>query len=262
MIQNIYVYIKPEKTVDAYMLTMNSIENVFDKYNVHEVECNIEGFYYIGTRYYGESGSVEILDRIAGKLSITSEYKYEKNRTDTGSIACLNKAGNSSDLEIKLITNKENISENVLRQKNYIAINLNIYNSIESGYYYKNLVNKTITEIKKIQNDKEEILENRESDKNVQEVSTRMVIKGCIYGKADLNQQKAFADDVIKRLEAEEIFSNADKEMYSAYAYSKTIDDYVAIGRERINVNIAFNYDEDSNCTFVYIGSPIVNYDY
>lgn len=283
LVQFVYGKLAPEKSVSANAIAENSLEKVFQNNNIHEADCEIEGYYYLGEKYYGESGSLELIDKIAERLGVNSEYYYDKYRTDTGSVAVMKKVGKSSVLELELITTEYQESRNVIAQRNYLSVSLNIKGSLESGYYYKNLIEKTMKEICREENDdkanSENISENDKKSSNTvngekaankdEEVSTSiisqnlyMVIKGKIYGEIDKGQENKIAKGILKSFQAKEIFNGQNDEHMNVYGYTEILSDYVAIGSDKININIAFSYDEKDNITYVYVGSPIVNYDY
>lgn len=283
LVQFAYGKLAPEKSVSANVIAENSLEKVFKNSNIHKADCEIEGYYYLGEKYYGESGSLELIDKIAERLGVNSEYYYDKYRTDTGSVAVMKKEGKSSELELELITTEYQESQNVIAQRNYLSVSLNIKGSLESGYYYKNLIEKTMKEICKEENDdkanSENISENDKKSSNTvngekaankdEEVSTSiisqnlyMVIKGKIYGEIDKGQENKIAKGILKSFQAKEIFNGQNDEHMNVYGYTEILSDYVAIGSDKININIAFSYNEKENITYVYVGSPIVNYDY
>lgn len=283
LVQFAYGKLAPEKSVSANVIAENSLEKVFKNSNIHKADCEIEGYYYLGEKYYGESGSLELIDKIAERLGVNSEYYYDKYRTDAGSVAVMKKEGKSSELELELITTEYQESQNVIAQRNYLSVSLNIKGSLESGYYYKNLIEKTMKEICKEENDdkanSENISENDKKSSNTvngekaankdEEVSTSiisqnlyMVIKGKIYGEIDKGQENKIAKGILKSFQAKEIFNGQNDEHMNVYGYTEILSDYVAIGSDKININIAFSYNEKENITYVYVGSPIVNYDY
>lgn len=283
LVQFAYGKLAPEKSISANVIAENSLEKVFKNSNIHKADCEIEGYYYLGEKYYGESGSLELIDKIAERLGVNSEYYYDKYRTDAGSVAVMKKEGKSSELELELITTEYQESQNVIAQRNYLSVSLNIKGSLESGYYYKNLIEKTMKEICREENDdkanSENISENDKKSSNTvngekaankdEEVSTSiisqnlyMVIKGKIYGEIDKEQENKIAKGILKSFQAKEIFNGQNDEHMNVYGYTEILSDYVAIGSDKININIAFSYNEKENITYVYVGSPIVNYDY
>ncbi len=266
LVQYAYGKLAPEKSVSANVIAENSLEKIFQNSNIHKADCEIEGYYYLGEKYYGESGSLELIDKIAERLGVNSEYYYDKYRTDAGSVAVMKKEGKSSELELELITTEYQESQNVIAQRNYLSVSLNIKGSLESGYYYKNLIEKTMKEICREENIESNIDENINKDEEMTtSISSRnlyMVIKGKIYGEIDKEQENKIAKGILRSFRAKEIFNGQNDEHMNVYGYTKILQDYVAIGGEKININVAFSYDEQENITYVYIGSPIVNYDY
>ena len=263
LVQFAYGKLVPEKSVSANVIAENSLEKVFQNNNIHKADCEIEGYYYLGEKYYGESGSLELIDKIAERLGVNSEYYYDKYRTDTGTVAVMKKDGKSSELELELITTEYQESQNVIAQRNYLSVSLDIKDSLESGYYYKKLIEKTMKEIcREESNVDENINKDEEVTTSIRSRNLYMVIKGKIYGEIDKEQENKIAKGILKSFQAKKIFNGQNDEHMNVYGYTEILQDYVAIGSEKININVAFSYDEQENITYVYIGSPIVNYDY
>ena len=166
LVQFAYGKLAPEKSVSANVIAENSLEKVFQNNNIHKADCEIEGYYYLGEKYYGESGSLELIDKIAERLGVNSEYYYDKYRTDTGSVAVMKKEGKSSELELELITTEYQESQNVIAQRNYLSVSLDIKDSLESGYYYKKLIEKTIKEICREESNVDENINKDECNEN------------------------------------------------------------------------------------------------
>lgn len=263
LVQNVFDVIVPEQSVNVSAAITNSVEETFEEYDVDKSICQIEGYYYYGTRYMNDIRRIELLDSIAEELGINSSYMYDEESTDEGYVATITKEGDKFSIVIKSTTVEENVSENILTQRTYISINLDIYNSVESGYYYKNKIEEVMKKVcEKGHKDEEAELENSDKINCENSGSTYLVIKGSMQGKVSVDTQKELGTKLMERLGADKIFDKADEDVYSLYAYNKSIKNYVSIGKNRLNVNVAFGYNELENVTCVYIGSPIVNYDY
>ena len=241
------------------------VNRVFALEGINKSECLIEGYYFYGTNYMGEDGSRELLDVIANKLGVNTKYEYVREKTDTGYNAVLTKEGENSILEIKLITVEKEESENVISQKQYLSIKLEIDNSINSAFYYYNNIADVMEEIL-LSNEENN---NQELDENNLNNNLTISVKGIVMGDISVDEQKRISKEMLNEFGAKEVFDSINesadeskREMYSLYGYAKNIEDYVAIGKEKINVNIVFNYNEENGETIMHIGSPIVNYDY
>ena len=176
----------------------------------------------------------------------------------------LTKEGADSKLEIRLITVEKEESESEISQKQYLCINLEINNSIKSAFYYYNNIAKVMENI---------IFENKDNNEGFTEENVNnnltISVKGIIKDNVSIDEQIRISKKMLNEFDAKEVFGSINEtadeskmKMYSLYGYSKNIEDYVAIGKEKINVNIAFNYNEENRETIIHIGSPIVNYDY
>lgn len=263
VVQNVFAALVPEKAVNVSANVTDSVEETFSEYGIDESLCQIEGYYYYGTRYINDIRCIELLDNIAGELGINSAYVYNVENTENGYAAEITKEGEQFKLIIKSNTIEEQISESVLTQKTYISINLDIYNSIQSGYYYKNKIDSVMKRLcaEELKSEQEEN-SSQQSDKKQISDSIYLVIKGEISGEMLPDTQRELGEKLIKRLGADKVFDSFNADMYSLYAYNKSINNYVSIGKNNINVNVAFAYNELENVTYVYVGSPIVNYDY
>lgn len=263
LVQNVFAALVPEKAVNVSANVTDSVEETFSEYGINESLCQIEGYYYYGTRYMNDIRCIELLDNIAGELGINSAYVYNVENTENGYAAEITKEGEQFKLIIKSNTIEEQISESVLTQKTYISINLDIYNSIQSGYYYKNKIDSVMKRLcaEELKSEQEED-SSQQSDKKQISDSIYLVIKGEISGEMLPDTQRELGEKLIKRLGADKVFDSFNADMYSLYAYNKSINNYVSIGKNNINVNVAFAYNELEDVTYVYVGSPIVNYDY
>lgn len=256
-------YLEKNKVEDKPVVS-EVVGRVFSMEGINKSECLIEGYYFYGTNYLGEDGSRELLDRIANKLGVNTKYEYIREKTDTGYVAILTKEGADSKLVIKLITVEKEESETVISQKQYLSMNLEINNSINSAFYYYNNIAKIMKNV---------IFENKDNNENITEENINnnltISVKGLIQGNVSIDEQVRISEKMLNEFGAKEVFDSINEsadeskmKMYSLYGYSKGIEDYVAIGKEKININIVFNYNEENRETIIHIGSPIVNYDY
>ena len=237
---NLYDRVSPKKTVNASVNVKESIGTVFREYHIEDELCIVDGNYYYGDEYINEMRARQILDNIALELGMNSSYMYDAENVPGKYIYKLSKEGKNSKVKIELTTVEEQESENVISQRSYITVNMEIRNSLESGFYYKNLL--------------ERIMNGKEKKEN-----TFLLIQGKMRGETDLEEE--ITGKISEKLGAEKVMENT-KDGYNYYGYVEGIKNYISIGKSKINLNIAYSYDEKEDMTNVYIGSPIVNYDY
>ena len=270
-VQKLYDVYGTREAKEVHAEVSDVIANVFNEEGIDESECDIEGYYYYGSMYLSEEGSHELLGKAADGLGVESEYEYYRERTSGGYTATLLKEGADSTLLLKLITVEKEENENLISQQQYISINLKLKDSIKSGFYYRKLIETTMKKLFRENEKNSDDYLSGGSERHNYADNLWLSVKGKIYGAADVERQKKIAGSILDGIGAEQIFDNEenvgvkdDKSliMYSIYAYTPDIDDYAAIGSEKINVNIVFSYDEENNITYIHAGSPIINYDY
>ncbi len=248
------------------------VENVFENAGIYESECEIDGYFYYGPMYLSDEGCHELLSRLANFIGVNSEYEYSRERTESGYYAVLRKEGESSRLELAMVTVENEENENLIGQHQYLSINLKIQNSVNSGFYYRKLIADSVEKIMDESAVKYDEL-GYDYDRRHNLTDTLSVgIKGKLYGYMNLDKQKEIANEIADGIRADFVFDHVDSQLddrgdkridlYSFYAYSEEISDYVSVGMNKMNVNIAFSYNSDNHVTYVNIGSPIVNYDY
>ncbi len=232
---------KKTKDVEVFQIT----DAVFQTYGIYDCECEIGGCYYYGEEFLSEESAHELLGKIAGEIGISGEYQYVRNQTDTGFQTEITKSGEESDFKISLNT-VEKKTGSTMSQSQYILIDLKIKNSVSSGIYYRDQIHDVIG---KYVNHK---------GKN----TTDLCIRGNICGLPGKKIQKKIAASVFEEAEAKKVFEHVEDESYSIYGYTDKVDNCITIGNKKININVAFSYNEEKNITQILIGSPIVNYDY
>lgn len=261
-VEHLYdVYGVREGPVEISQLS-EAVRDTFQNAGIYESECDIEGYFYYGSIYLSEEGGHELLSKLAGYIGVDSEYEYTRNRTDNGYESVLVKDGDSARLELKLITVEYEENESLIGQQQYLSVNLSVFNSVNSGFFYREKIARGVEKIMEAAEIQFYESEN-ETDRRRKLVNTLDIsVKGKIYGYMEPEKQKEIAHQLIGGINAIYIFDNEETGSYSLYAYTDEIDEYVAVGEDKININVVFNYNETENVTYIHIGSPIVNYDY
>lgn len=65
-------------------------------------------------------------------------------------------------------------------------------------------------------------------------------------------------DRVMKKLGCRIVCENRDTSLYTVYAYTKGMDEYIVSGNDRINVQLAMYYDERNDETVLCVASPLI----
>lgn len=239
-------YFKNEVSASVSAFTSNIPEEIFDEYGVDNTKVILTGYFNYGDDYLNDSRTEVLLDEIAGRMGINSKYQYERVVEEDRSVSTLTRNAKDADIKIAVTTIETEESKNVISQNSFIDINMVVYNSIESGIYYRNKI--------------ADVMESFYLDSSYDEIY--MSITGEIQGNLDIDKQKEIAESYLSKMRGKLVFDNINDGYYSLYGFCSEIKEYASVGKDRININIVFTYDELSDKTIIHIGSPIVNYDY
>lgn len=75
-------------------------------------------------------------------------------------------------------------------------------------------------------------------------------------------EKENMARILVKELQGEIAFDYWQGDSYTVYAYTGLIDEYIEFVGCKINIQIAFTYDEQTDKTRIYLASPIINQDW
>lgn len=198
---------------------------------------HIEAVAMYGNMYFSDEAKKDILVSVAGKLGIIEGYYFGGEK---GTVKLI-KQSKYAITEISFVTMKNEKDAGVERQ--YLMTDISILNSLESAIVYRDKV--------------EEIYEEMELLADV-----TLTLKGNIGGNLSAIQRDEITDDIIKSLDAKIVTQRRDSSIYTVYAYTEGIDDYVLNGTSKTNVNVAIYYDEIADETNIYVATPIINEEY
>ena len=87
-------------------------------------------------------------------------------------------------------------------------------------------------------------------------------LKGCVEGAWSNSEKNHICEDIIEKLDGKIVIGSRSNELYSVYAYTEKISDYVLSGTTRSNINIAITYDSDKDVTWIYMETPVISENY
>lgn len=223
-----------EKTEIVEALNQSELENV---------EGTIEFVNKYKDNYLSLEEKEEILKRITRKLGINSVYELETVREENISTSGLWKKAKKAETTIKISTIESRDKDNQIKLEQFLIVQILIEESYESILYYKDKL--------------EDILKEEKIDGNVS-----LGITGYYPSEMSYIERNELADRILRQLGAKVVLENRTMELYSIYAYSDLIEEYIIIGGDKININLAMSYHEEKNATKLYISIPIIESEY
>lgn len=223
--------------------TAVSVSGAFDKIEFASIQTNIEAFGEYGTEYLTEESKEQVIKDIAASLGLDNSYDLKSSREDGSAVMTIYQNGMYAKTTIKLLTTEKEINEYEVQATQYVSINLTLYNSVDYAMSYKNLI--------------EDIFESAGIDGQV-----NVNLEGGVPGALNYSERNELADRLLELLDAEVVSENRGDDLFTIYAYTDAVDDYIVSNGDKININIAINYDENANNTKIYLSTPLNNLDY
>lgn len=219
------------------------IVEALNQSQLQNVEGTIEFIDKYKDNYLSIDEKLELIKRIAAKLGINSVYELETIREEEITTTTLWKKAKNATTTIKISTVESRDEDYQIKLEQYLIIQVKIQESYDSILYYKEKI--------------EEILQEEEIKGKV-----TIGITGYYPGDLSYTKRNEISDKMLKQFDAKVVLENRSMELYSIYAYSKLIDEYMVIGGDKINLNLAMNYNEVKDATRLYISIPIIDNEY
>lgn len=193
--------------------------------------------------YLSEEQREELLLDIAHNLGITNSLVYDSVTKDGVTTSSLIRTADNAKTVLKLITTETSMSANEINLKHIVSAEIEFDNSLESAFYYKDIL-KTAFDNAGISPD------------------ISIHLKGEMDGALSMTQKNIITDKIIEGSGGKIVTESRSDNLFTVYAYTDKIEDYVLCGSMKTNLNVAITYDEIDDTTEVYMATPFMNQDY
>lgn len=204
----------------------------------------VSAYVNYGNKYLTDGDRQKIVEDIATALGIKGEIALDIKRGEmvsgssvTATYSCV---GKSARTDISVITIESTSGETVMSLEQYILVDISIDNSVESAVYYKNSI------------------EEHFADKGI-DADIALNLKGSVKGALSNNKKNEICEDILTALGGELITGSRSDQLYTVYAYSEDIDEYVVNGTTKSNINVAITYDSVNDLSWVHVATPILS---
>ena len=230
------------KIINSNLKVTKDVVSVFTTSEFDEVEVNVTGFGEYGVMYLTDNEKMDILVKIAEGIGLEPGYVITDNVNGQTYEKILTKKSRNADTIIKVIT-VVNERETYYETPQYVEISLDFKDNIKSASSYSDLIDEIFIS---------------ESIKG----NSMINLKGYVNGTLNFEEKSNIADKMIKMLDADIVSQNRESDLFTIYAYSDKIDNSIICAGQKVNINIAEEYDEVNNRTIIYLSTPLNNLDY
>lgn len=204
-----------------------------------DLSASITANGYMGEMPLTESAKYIILEEIAERIGID---RYDLTSDEQG-CTILHQASVNGDVAAKIITVQEEAQGEMISQNQYLCITIELNHTIQSADHYREII--------------ENIMEDYQIDTNV-----TVYLSGSVQGKMTFEECRDLKNTLINEIGGTVRIEKYIDDIYTVYAYDKSIESYITMGKDKININVTMTYDEVNDRTQIYLATPINNQDY
>lgn len=228
-----------QMVVNRFFREEFQITEAFVKSDTNEMRSTLEVVAEYKAGILSKEDKREIIHFLADSIGLVIDDEIGVWEEDGRSEYFFYKQAKHATSEIKLIS-MEAEEDNIVTMKHYIIVRLNILQSISSIDKYKSLL--------------EEALSKLETD-NLQ---ITLKYEGSREGNLTTEQKQEIAELLINELQGELVMEYDEGDLYTVYAYTGMLNEYIATMGTKINVQITVSYNELTNKTKIAMATPVM----
>lgn len=219
------------------------ITDAFIKSDTDEMQSRLEimAEYYIDTINANSEKKIisELADSIGLRIDNDINVLEDENRIEYSFF----KQAKQAFTELKVIS-LETKEEDAISMKHYIIVRLNLQKSIKNIDKYKTLLEASL------------------KDLGIKNKQITLKYEGVREGDLTSARKHELAKLLIDELHGELALEYDEGDLYTVYAYTGMLNEYITTNDTKINIQLVITYNELTNKTKISLATPVMNEDY
>ncbi|MBP3568670.1 MAG: YwmB family TATA-box binding protein [Lachnospiraceae bacterium] len=238
----LFVFLK--LIIGAVFEKNTSLVAAFSVTNPQEISAMVEVTASCPEKVLSQKECENLMEKVADSIGLKLDTEPEWTETEQRKELRFYKDALAADTELKVISlymgNKAVEDAEVTTTKQYLYAKISLNESLDTVLAYKALLEKTMEEL--------------ECD----EISTTIQLVGDYAGYLPLERRNEITEDILDALGAEVVYEYRKEDLYTIYAYTASLDNYITVEGKKINLHIAMSQNENHYRTTLYLASPIL----
>lgn len=210
----------------------------FDNIGFNIIQSDINVWTKIQSKSLNEDSLKNLAETVAKKINIQKPYEFTLLHENNNEKCILTKTSKKTLTQIKI---ESMGNEDII--KNYVVIDITLYDQFENVDYLKQLCEEKLEEI------------GQKSKSNV-------TVVGYCAGNIDKNQKEVVSNKVFSYLKAKKTEENIIDNVYNINGYTRLIDNHIMSKNKKMNLDLSMNYNECEDKTFLFLATPIITVEY
>lgn len=216
------------------------ITEAFIKSEAEEIQSSLEIVSEYKSDSLSEEDKKEMINNIAKAIGLTVDGDIKESQESTRSEYYYFKQAKQASTEIRVVSLQEQDGE-ALKMKHYIIVRLNILKGIQSIDKYKTTLEKAL------------------KDLGAENIQVTLKYEGNREGDLTSIQKHEIATKLVEDLQGKIAIEYDEGDLYTVYAYTGMLNEYVTSMDNKINIQIAITYNETTNKTRIALATPVLN---
>ena len=236
----LWVAVITQVVVNRVFREEHQITEAFIKSETQEMQSTLEIVAEYKSEILTDIDKKELINTLADSIGLKIDEDITVWEEDNRSEYFLFKQAKQATTKIKIVSIEQEENNDII-MKNYIIIQLNISKGIQSIDMYKNKLEDSLTNLG---------VENRQ---------VTLKYEGSREGDLTSEQKHEIAALLVDELQGEIALEYDEGDLYTVYAYTGMLNEYVTSMGNKINMQIAITYNELTNKTKIELATPMLN---
>lgn len=248
----LWIAVASQFIVNRFFVTKGNIIQAFVNTNSGLMESTLEITAEYGSGYLTDQDKKQLILYITSNLGIDVNNGLEQISEENREELSFTKQARQAQTTVKVVSlyNEETTEAFVQAQSedtevlHYLLVRLTIYEDVSNDILvYEQKLKDSIKEL------------------NIPEDKTNVTLQfsGAFAGDLTLETKNKIADRMIESLGGENVYENREEDLYTIYAYTGLLNEYITVDNNKINIQVAMTYEEDSDRTRIFLATPIIS---
>lgn len=251
----LWIAVGAQIVADRLFSREGDILSAFVTTNSGLMESTLEVTADYGNQYLTVEDKNSLISYIATGLGVKTDSEFRTYENENRQEVVFTKQAARAQTTIKVVTLKNTETTDAFKQSlekkvgvtQYVMVRIVIYEDANNDILkFKDTIEKVYKNLN--------ITENR--------ISETLQLCGAFAGNLLLDTKNKLADKMIDSLEGKIVYENREDELYTIYAYTGLLREYITVNEAKINIQVAMSYDEANNYTKIYLATPIISGDW
>ncbi|HCL04071.1 MAG TPA: hypothetical protein DHW61_16960 [Lachnoclostridium phytofermentans] len=251
----LWVAVGAQIVVNKVFMKDGDIIGAFMNTNSGLMESTLEVTANYGNQYLTQEEKLSLISYLSNGLGIRFDQKIENYETSERKETVFIREAKRAKTTIKVVTVNGNSSIDAFAQNlekasgvtQYVMVRLTIYEDTNNDILEYQKIIKSLFEQLKVA---------------TTNINTTLQFSGAFAGNLFLETKDKIADRMIDNLNGTIVYENRQNDLYTIYAYTGLLDEYIKVDGNKINIQVAMNYDEENDTTKIYLATPIISGDW